>query len=82
MFNALSPEECRIILNVSRETINKFELYLNLLQKWQKNLNLVGNSTLKDPWRRHILDCAQIYKYLENKENVTNIIHAFNQAIK
>ena len=34
--------------------------YLELLRRWQRAINLVGASTLADPWRRHILDCAQI----------------------
>ncbi len=63
----LKKEECQKILNVSRETMEKFDKYLKWLKNWQRNLNLVGSSTLEDPWRRHILDTGQITKYIKNK---------------
>lgn len=56
----LSPEEFRALYPVSRETAAKFELYLNLLSKWNKTINLVSSRSLEDPWRRHILDSAQL----------------------
>ncbi len=31
-----------------------------LLERWQRRINLVGRSTLADPWRRHVLDSAQL----------------------
>ena len=60
----MSSERCKKLLNVSRETIEKFKLYLSLLEKWQHKINLVGSSTLKDPWNRHIYDCGQAFKYV------------------
>ena len=63
----LKKEDCQKILNVSRETMEKFDKYLKWLKNWQRNLNLVGSSTLEDPWRRHILDSGQITKYIKNK---------------
>ena len=63
----LKEEDCKKILNVSRETMEKFNKYLNWLKNWQKKLNLVGSSTLNDPWRRHILDSGQITKYIKDK---------------
>jgi len=52
------------LVPVSRETLAKLEAYLGLLVKWQKAINLVGRSTLEDPWRRHVLDCAQLFRHL------------------
>ena len=46
--------------NVSRETLDRLQLYAALLVKWQKSINLVSNSTLDDLWRRHFLDSAQL----------------------
>ena len=51
-------------IDVSRETLERFDLYLDLLKRWQKAINLVGPKTLADPWRRHILDCAQLKTHL------------------
>lgn len=45
---------------VSRETLEKLETHLAMLVKWQKAVNLVGKSTLEDPWRRHVWDCFQL----------------------
>jgi 16S rRNA (guanine527-N7)-methyltransferase len=47
-------------VDVSRETLERLGRYLDLLRRWQGAINLVGASTLTDPWRRHILDCGQI----------------------
>ena len=68
MESFLDKETCEKMLNVSRETSVKFETYLKTLKKWQKNLNLVGVSTLDDPWRRHILDCGQISRFIKKKD--------------
>jgi 16S rRNA (guanine527-N7)-methyltransferase len=67
---ALSPEGFAAAMaggaghDVSRETLERLTLYLDLLQRWQRAVNLVGASTLADPWRRHILDCAQLVAHL------------------
>ena len=52
------------IINVSRETLDKLQIYLDLLERWNCKINLVGTSTLKDPWRRHFLDSAQLAVYV------------------
>ncbi len=47
-------------LNVSRETLERLEHYQTLLEKWNRSINLVANSTLVDGWTRHFLDSAQL----------------------
>ena len=61
-------ENCASLLNVSRETMICFDKYLNLLSDWQEKLNLVGSSTLRDPWTRHILDCGQLASFIKKKD--------------
>jgi 16S rRNA (guanine527-N7)-methyltransferase len=56
----LTPDQVGELLNVSRETIKKFQAYLTLLEKWQRRINLVSNSTLAEAWQRHILDSGQL----------------------
>ena len=51
--------------NVSRETFKKFQIFNKTLVKWQKSINLVSNSSLKNVWTRHFLDSAQLYKFTE-----------------
>ncbi|MCY4501351.1 MAG: 16S rRNA (guanine(527)-N(7))-methyltransferase RsmG, partial [Alphaproteobacteria bacterium] len=46
--------------DVSRETTDRLARHLDLLRRWQKRINLVGAATLADPWRRHMLDSAQL----------------------
>ena len=50
--------------DVSRETLDRLKRYGDLLAKWNDRVNLVGKSTLADPWRRHMLDSAQLYPRL------------------
>ena len=59
----MTPDQVRELLNVSRETIEKFQLYLTLLEKWQRRINLVSHSTLANAWQRHILDSGQLAAY-------------------
>ena len=49
---------------VSRETLDKLQVYAGLLVKWQGSVNLVGKSTLPRLWQRHFYDSAQLYQYL------------------
>jgi len=60
MTSPLSIEAFQDITNVSRETLDRLTTYWTLLEKWQAKINLVGPSTLSDPWRRHMLDSAQL----------------------
>ena len=53
------------IFNVSRETLNSFCEYENLLRKWNKKINLVSKKTLADIWDRHFLDSAQIVNHVD-----------------
>ena len=49
-----------ILASVSRETRSRLEIYVEMLGKWNKAINLVSRTTLRDVWRRHIIDCLQI----------------------
>jgi len=44
---------------VSRETLERLEVYVSRLTEWQKKTNLVAPSTLDDIWSRHIADSLQ-----------------------
>jgi 16S rRNA (guanine527-N7)-methyltransferase len=46
--------------SVSRETLERLDRLVGLLDHWSKAINLVARSTLLDVWRRHILDSAQL----------------------
>ena len=47
--------------NVSRETLDRLEAYVALIEKWNPKINLVSQSSLPYIWDRHIWDSAQIF---------------------
>lgn len=49
--------------DVSRETLEKLEKYVALVEKWNPSINLVSKSSIDDIWTRHIADSAQVYQY-------------------
>lgn len=57
----LGPEEFAERVAVSPETLARLKAYVDLLERWSTRINLVGRATLADPWRRHILDSAQLF---------------------
>ncbi len=60
-------------LNVSRETFNYLEQYVTLLQKWNSKINLVKFNSKYDLWYRHILDSAQLIKYIDKDLKVMDL---------
>lgn len=47
--------------NVSRETLQRMQIYSDLLVKWNPRINLVAKSTIEDAQKRHFEDSAQLY---------------------
>ncbi len=45
---------------ISRETLDRLTLFVELFRKWSKAINLVAPSTLPDIWERHVADSLQI----------------------
>ncbi len=52
--------------NVSRETLEKLDIYAKQLAKWNRAINLVAKPTLNHLWNRHFLDSAQLLEYISN----------------
>ncbi len=55
------------IKDVSRETLDRFNLYVQLVKKWNPHINLVSRTSVKDIWSRHLLDSVQIYDIIPVK---------------
>lgn len=51
---------------VSRETFEKLSVFHNTLLKWQNSINLISGSTINNIWERHILDSAQLFKFVRD----------------
>jgi len=52
---------------VDRPTMEKLVAYKDLLDKWQKSINLVGRGTIPEAWSRHFADSAQLAALLPEK---------------
>ncbi|WP_148923085.1 16S rRNA (guanine(527)-N(7))-methyltransferase RsmG [Oceanicella actignis] len=48
-------------VGVSRETLERLDLFEQLLGRWNRAINLVGPSTLDSIWERHFADSAQLW---------------------
>ena len=52
-------------LNFSDHSIEKLKKFTNLVLKENQNYNLIAKSTEKQIWHRHILDSAQLVKFID-----------------
>ncbi len=52
--------------DLDHQKIENIEEFVIMLLKENNNFNLIGKSTISDIWDRHILDSAQILKYIDN----------------
>ena len=64
MTEYLTAEQVGVQLGVSRETLERLKIYVELLLKWQRAINLIGPGTIADVWGRHVLDCGQLMPYI------------------
>ena len=64
MKQPLTAADVADALPVSADVCERLAAHLDLLERWQKRINLVGSGTLRDPWRRHVLDSAQLTGFL------------------
>ena len=59
---------------VSRETITSLKKYEEILINANKNLNLIGNSTINDIWTRHFLDSVKVVDFIDkNNKSLIDI---------
>jgi 16S rRNA (guanine527-N7)-methyltransferase len=61
-------------LSVPRETMDHFITYSDMLDKWQKAINLVSKSTLQDKWLRHFFDSAQLMEHINTEGKPLKIL--------
>ena len=54
-------------LNFSDHSIQKLKKFTNLVLKENQNYNLIAKSTENQIWHRHILDSAQLVKFIDFK---------------
>lgn len=66
----MTPTVFQALTGVSDETMERLQCYATLLCQWQARINLVGQATLVDLWRRHFWDSAQLLNFFSKKTKV------------
>ncbi len=56
-------------LNFSDKSIEKLKKFIHLVLRENKNYNLIAKSTENQIWLRHILDSAQLVKFIDFNSN-------------
>ena len=64
---AAALKEIKKFCELDNSQIKNLEDFVLLLLQENQNFNFIGNSTIEDIWNRHILDCAQLLRFIENK---------------
>lgn len=72
MISRYGPDELQADFNLSPAHMTGFRAYLDLLRQWNARINLVGASTLADPWRRHFLDSLQLAAFAASESIAQN----------
>jgi 16S rRNA (guanine527-N7)-methyltransferase len=59
-------------INVSRETLINFELFISMLKEGNDKINIISKETAKDEIirKRHIIDSAQIIEFVDLNSNI------------
>ena len=56
-------------LHFSDEKIAKLEIFVNEVLNYNKKYNLISKSSENDIWLRHVLDSAQLIKFIDPQKN-------------
>ena len=67
MTEYLTAEQVGVQLGVSRETLERLKIYVELLLKWQRAINLIGPGTIADDVvRKNLASILLGYDPIEN----------------
>lgn len=55
--------------DVSRETMERLQIYERQLKKWTVKINLISKSTIPEIWTRHFMDSAQVFDAIPANAN-------------
>ncbi len=55
---------------IGAATVARIEQFIELALKWNSAINLVGRSTARQMWERHVIDSAQIFKCASQNQRV------------
>jgi 16S rRNA (guanine527-N7)-methyltransferase len=60
-------------LDVSRGTLDRLQIYSDVVAKEQSKQNLVSHATIPDFWARHIVDSAQLVRHINPDSSILDI---------
>jgi 16S rRNA (guanine527-N7)-methyltransferase len=66
----LTAADFQSATGIAPGVFDRLQEYLSVLVAWQRRINLVGASTLRDPWRRHFLDSAQLAPLVRSEDKI------------
>ena len=58
-------------LHFTQDAIYKLDIFSKEVIEYNQKFNLIAKSTIIDIWDRHILDSAQLVKFIEFKDNLS-----------
>ena len=64
----LNKKEFERCAKISATEMERLDCFAALLCEWQQRMNLVSTSSLKDLWRRHMLDSVQLKNFIRDTD--------------
>ena len=58
-------------LNFSQNSVYKLDIFCNEVISYNRKFNLISKSTIPEIWDRHILDSAQLTKFINFKDDLS-----------
>jgi 16S rRNA (guanine527-N7)-methyltransferase len=58
-------------LSFSQDALYKIDIFCKAVIEYNKQFNLISKSTIEDIWDRHVLDSAQLIKFIDFKNNLS-----------
>ena len=62
--------QIKTICSLSKQQEQSLSKYVEEILQQNKNFNFIGKSTIHNIWHRHILDSAQLFALIENKNQI------------
>ena len=62
--HSILPAGLQLPIDVSRETLERLDLFVALLLRWNRTINLISRADEAIVWQRHIADCLALVPLL------------------
>lgn len=69
----LKRESEKINLKLDEKSLNRFEIYKDLLLEWNEKINLTAITEENDIIMKHFIDCLEIVKYINENESIIDV---------